>query len=97
MWNSNPPTRCANEYQMLIQENTKAFTMERTGRIRVVRADGVIISGVNNDGNPIPTVAAALEDLPDSAWSYGSVVAIQDYRIGLRTRTLPDCGQSNLA
>lgn len=48
----------------------------------IVRADGVIISGVN-DGNPLPVkaVAAALEDLPDSAWPYGSVVAVQDYRI----------------
>ena len=48
-----------------------------------VRADGVVISGVNNDENPIPikAVAEALEDLPDSAWPYGSVVAVQDYRI----------------
>lgn len=48
-----------------------------------VRADGVVISGVNNDGNPIPmkAVAEALEDLPDSAWPYGSVVAVQDYPI----------------
>ena len=49
----------------------------------IVRADGVVISGVNSDGNPIPlkAVAKALEDLPDSAWPYGSVVAVQDYRI----------------
>ena len=49
----------------------------------IVRADGVVISGVNNDGNPIPVkaVEAALEELPDSAWPYGSVVAVQDYRI----------------
>lgn len=48
----------------------------------IVRADGVTISRVN-DGNPIPVkaVAAALEDLPDSAWPYGLVVAVQDYRI----------------
>ncbi len=48
----------------------------------IVRADGVVISGVNIVGNPIPVkaVAAALEDLPDSAWPYGSVVAVQDYR-----------------
>jgi hypothetical protein len=49
----------------------------------IVRAGGVVISGRNNEGNPIPVtaVAAALEDLPDSAWPYGSVVAVQDYRI----------------
>lgn len=49
----------------------------------IVRADGVVVSGVTDDGNPIPVkaVAAALEDLPDTAWPYGSVVAIQDYRI----------------
>jgi len=49
----------------------------------IVRADGVVISGRNNEGNPIPVkaVGAALEDLPDSAWPYGSVVAVQDYRI----------------
>jgi hypothetical protein len=49
----------------------------------IVRADGVVISGVNNDRNPIPVkaVAEALEDLPDSAWPYGSVVAVQDHRI----------------
>ena len=48
----------------------------------IVRADGVVISGVNNDGNAIPVkaIAAALKDLPDSAWPYGSVVAVQDYR-----------------
>jgi hypothetical protein len=47
----------------------------------MVRADGVVISGVN-DGNPIPVKAieAALEKLPDSAWPYGSVVAVEDYR-----------------
>jgi hypothetical protein len=48
----------------------------------IVRVDGVIISGVN-DGNPLPVkaVAAALEDLPASAWPYGLVVAVRDYRI----------------
>jgi hypothetical protein len=47
----------------------------------IVRADDVIISGVKG-GNPMPvnSVAAALEDLPDSAWPYGLVVAVQDYR-----------------
>ena len=45
----------------------------------IVRADGIVISGVTNEGNPIPVkaVAAALEGLPDSAWPYGSVVAVQ--------------------
>ena len=49
----------------------------------IVRAEGVVISGVNDVENPIPmkAVAAALEDLPDSAWPYGSVVAVQDYRM----------------
>jgi len=47
----------------------------------MVRADGVVIFGVN-DGNPIPVKAieSALERLPDSAWPYGSVVAVEDYR-----------------
>jgi len=45
----------------------------------IVRADGIVMSGVTNEGNPIPVkaVAAALEGLPDSAWPYGSVVAVQ--------------------
>ena len=47
----------------------------------IVRADGVVISGVNGNANPIPVKAipAALENLPDSAWPYGAVVAVQDY------------------
>ena len=50
----------------------------------IVRADGVVISGVNNAGTPIPVTAVArrFEDLPDSVWSYGSVVAVQDRQIG---------------
>jgi hypothetical protein len=46
----------------------------------IVKADGVVISGVTSDGNPISVgaVATALERLPDSAWPYGSVVAVQD-------------------
>jgi hypothetical protein len=49
----------------------------------IVLSDGVVISGVNNGGNPMPVkaVAEALESLPDSAWPYGSVVAVQDYRV----------------
>jgi hypothetical protein len=56
--------------------------MERTGRIPVllVQTDGVVISGLTSDGNPIPVkaVATALESLPDSAWPYGRVVAVED-------------------
>jgi hypothetical protein len=46
----------------------------------IVRADGIVILGVTSHGNPIPVkaVAAALEILPDSAWPYGLVVAVQD-------------------
>lgn len=46
----------------------------------IVRTDGIVILAVTSDGNPIPVkaVAAALEGLPDSAWPYGLVVAIQD-------------------
>jgi len=36
--------------------------------------------GMTSDGSPIAveSVAAALERLPDAAWPYGLVVAIQD-------------------
>jgi hypothetical protein len=46
----------------------------------LVRADGIEIAGTANGGSPIAveSVAAALEGLPDSAWPYGLVVAIQD-------------------
>lgn len=46
----------------------------------IVRANGIEIVGMTSDGSPIAveSVAAALERLPDSAWPYGLVVAIQD-------------------
>jgi hypothetical protein len=49
----------------------------------LVRTDGVVILGATSDGNPIPVkaVAAALESLPDSAWPYGRIVAVESNRI----------------
>jgi hypothetical protein len=49
-----------------------------------VRADGIEIAGTASGGSPIPveSVAAALEGLPDSAWPYGLVVAVQKNRDG---------------
>lgn len=46
----------------------------------IVRADGIEIVGMASNGSPIAieSVAAALERLPESAWPYGLVVAIQD-------------------
>jgi hypothetical protein len=47
----------------------------------IVRADGITTaSGASGGGSPIPvdSVPAALENLPDSAWPYGLVVAVQD-------------------
>lgn len=45
----------------------------------IVRADGIEIVGMTSDGSHIAveSLAAALESLPDSAWPYGLVVAIQ--------------------
>lgn len=45
----------------------------------IVRPDGIIVSGMSGGGSPIPvdSVPAALESLPDSAWPYGLVIAIQ--------------------
>ncbi|HEV2322516.1 MAG TPA: carboxypeptidase-like regulatory domain-containing protein [Terracidiphilus sp.] len=45
----------------------------------IVRPDGIIVSGASGGGRPIPVdaVPAALESLPNSAWPYGLVVAIQ--------------------
>ena len=50
----------------------------------IVRADGIEIAGTASGGSPIPvgSVAAALEGLPDSAWPYGLVVAVQMNRDG---------------
>jgi len=50
----------------------------------LVRTDGVVVSGATSDGNPIPVkaVAEALESLPDSAWPYGRVVAVEDDSVG---------------
>jgi hypothetical protein len=46
----------------------------------IVRADGIEVVGVTSGRSPIAvdSVAAVLEGLPDSAWPYGLVVAIQD-------------------
>jgi hypothetical protein len=46
----------------------------------IVRPDGIVVSGPDGNGNPIPvaSVPAALERLPDTAWPYGLVVAVQD-------------------
>jgi hypothetical protein len=46
----------------------------------LVRTYGVVISGVTRDGNstPVTAIAEALEALPDSAWPYGRVVAVED-------------------
>jgi hypothetical protein len=50
----------------------------------IVRADGIEIAGTASGGSPIPveSVAAALEGLPDSAWPYGLVVAVQKTGVG---------------
>ena len=50
----------------------------------IVRADGIEIAGTAGGGSPIPveSVAAALEALPDSAWPYGLVVAVQKNDVG---------------
>src|SRR6267142_1798970 len=49
----------------------------------IVRRDGIEIIGVTAVGQPIPvdSVPGVLKGLPDSAWPYGLVVAVQD--IGL--------------
>lgn len=46
----------------------------------VVTEKGIEIAGVSNAGGPltIDAAVAALENLPDSAWPYGRVVAIQE-------------------
>jgi hypothetical protein len=50
----------------------------------IVQADGIEIAETASGGSPIPveSVAAALEGLPDSAWPYGRVVAIQANYVG---------------
>jgi hypothetical protein len=50
----------------------------------IVRRDGVEIIGRMAVGHSIPvdSVPGALKELPDSAWPYGLVVAVQD--IGIR-------------
>jgi hypothetical protein len=51
----------------------------------IVRADGIEIAGTPSGGSPIPveSVWAALEGLPNSAWPYGLVVAVQKNRVGV--------------
>jgi len=46
----------------------------------IVRCDGVGISGINPTGRAIAVefVRGVLERLPDSAWPYGLVVAVQE-------------------
>lgn len=46
----------------------------------VVRRDGIEIVGITEAGRGIPfaAVLAKLENLPDTAWPYGLVVALQD-------------------
>jgi hypothetical protein len=46
----------------------------------VVRRDGVEIIGRMADGHSIPvdSIPGALKELPDSAWLYGLVVAVQN-------------------
>jgi hypothetical protein len=50
----------------------------------MVRRDGIEIVGMTTVGQSIPvdSVPGALKGLPDSAWPYGLVVAVQD--IGIR-------------
>lgn len=49
----------------------------------IVRPDGIEILGITPVGRSIPvqSVPRALERLPDSAWPYGLVVAVQDIGI----------------
>jgi hypothetical protein len=49
----------------------------------IVRRDGIEIVGMTTVGQAIPvdSVPGVLKGLPDSAWPYGLVVAVQD--IGL--------------
>src|SRR5882672_12673201 len=49
----------------------------------IVRRDGIEILGVTADGQAIPvdSVPGVLTGLPDSAWQYGLVVAVQDIGI----------------
>jgi hypothetical protein len=49
----------------------------------IVRRDGIEILGVTADGQAIPvdSVPGVLTGLPDSAWPYGLVVAVQDIGI----------------
>lgn len=49
----------------------------------IVRRDGVEIIGMMAVGHSIPvdSVSGALRELPDSAWPYGLVVAVQDIGI----------------
>lgn len=46
----------------------------------IVRPDGIVVSGASKNGSSIRVdeVPAALENLPDSAWPYGLVVAVQE-------------------
>jgi hypothetical protein len=46
----------------------------------IVRADGIEVVGAAGGGGPISieSVATVLESLPDPAWPYGLVVAVQD-------------------
>jgi hypothetical protein len=61
----------------------------------IVRRDGIEILGVTADGQAIPvdSVPGVLKGLPDSAWPYGLVVAVQD--IGLVSEGDPQRIEAN--
>ena len=61
----------------------------------IVRRDGIEIIGVPAGGQTIPvdSVPGVLKGLPDSAWPYGLVVAVQD--IGLVSEGDPPLIEAN--
>jgi len=50
----------------------------------IVRVDGIEIVGKTSDKRAVPvdSVAGLLDRLPDSAWPYGLVVAVQESGVG---------------
>ena len=56
----------------------------------IVRPTGIEVIGITSGGNGIPvdSVLDVTEHLPDSAWPYGLVVAVQD--VGLRASKKDD-------
>ena len=61
----------------------------------IVRRDGIEIVGMTAVGQAIPvdSVPGVLKGLPESAWPYGLVVAVQD--IGLRSQGDPQRIEAN--